>query len=160
MGADFVYPRADYQALILLAIQESSVDQPLVAISNRPARLLLLADSGGGAVLFKELSALGYDIYWARDSMEARWLWLPNFYESVVISLTDVSGADGLLARIRTEGPNQNVHFVTTVEQRSATILTMPTRSHRLTTAENSARRSTLSCKVIEIPKSPSGPKR
>src|SRR2546421_2992947 len=99
MGADPPYREQASQGFTSVRNVGVPVDQPLVAASNTPKRVLLLADSGNGAPLFQELSALGYDIYWARDSIEARWLWLPDFYERVLISLLDEEGADGLLAR-------------------------------------------------------------
>jgi hypothetical protein len=47
---------------------------------GRNRALLVADDPMTGAALEQELLALGADVFWARDSIEARWLWLPNFY--------------------------------------------------------------------------------
>jgi DNA-binding NtrC family response regulator len=84
---------------------------------GRNRALLVSDDPMAGAALQEELLAQGADVFWARDSIEARWLWVPNFYASVIISLEkDSTGAEGLIRRIRTDDPEQHISVVNSVQ--------------------------------------------
>lgn len=73
-------------------------------------RVLLVNDPSQGSALPEQLSSRGYDVFWARDTMEARWLWLPNFYELVLIHLPkDANSGSGFVRRIRKEAPGQRI---------------------------------------------------
>ena len=48
--------------------------------------------------------------------MEARWLWLPKFYDVVVIDLQKDSGM-GFVRCIKSECPDQKISFVSEVER-------------------------------------------
>jgi len=91
---------------------------PLLFPQPGKNRALLVADDPmAGSALQEELLALGADVFWARDSMEARWLWVPNFYGAVIISLEkDSTGAEGLIRRIKADDPEQHVRVVQGVQ--------------------------------------------
>ncbi len=75
-------------------------------------RVLLVNDPSQGSALPEQLSSRGYDVFWARDTMGARWLWLPNFYELVLIHLPkDANSGSGFVRRIRKEAPGQRIAF-------------------------------------------------
>jgi CheY-like chemotaxis protein len=80
-------------------------------------RALLVADDPRiGSALQQELQALGADVFWAKDSLEARWLWISNFYAAVIISLeTGSNGAEGLIRRIKADDPEQHISIVQSV---------------------------------------------
>jgi hypothetical protein len=80
------------------------------APSLNPTRVLLIADANTGSVLSERLTSTGNDVYWARDTMEAKWLWLANFYASVVIAVAkDPAGASGLVERMKRDAPRQEI---------------------------------------------------
>lgn len=124
---------------------EPPLRQPQLGIN----RVLLVADDPmAGAALQQKLVAQGADVFWARDSMEARWLWLPNFYTSVIIRLNkDSTGAEALIHRIKTDDPKQPVSIVHDVQDvsgmkkpphsaqpaksKSGTLLHMPKRKRQ-----------------------------
>jgi hypothetical protein len=75
-------------------------------------RVLLVNDPNRGSVVVERLTQQGYDVFWARDTMEARWLWLPNFYDLVLIRLPkDATSGNGFIQRIRKEAPHQRIAF-------------------------------------------------
>ena len=75
-------------------------------------RLLLVNDPISGSLVAEQLTAKGYDVFWARDTMEARWLWLPNFYDLVLIRLPkDTNSGTGFVRRIRKESPGQRIAY-------------------------------------------------
>ena len=75
-------------------------------------RVLLVNDPSRGSVVAEQLTRRGYDVFWARDTMEARWLWLPNFYDLVLIRLPkDANSGNGFLQRVRREAPRQRIAF-------------------------------------------------
>lgn len=82
--------------------------------TSQPARprVLLVNDPSRGSVVAEQLTSKGYDVFWARDTMEARWLWLPNFYDLVLIRLPkDAHSGNGFVRRIRKEAPSQRIAF-------------------------------------------------
>jgi CheY-like chemotaxis protein len=75
-------------------------------------RVLLVNDPSRGSVVAEQLTHCGYDVFWARDTMEARWLWLPNFYDLVLIRLPkDANSGNGFVQRIRRDSPRQRIAF-------------------------------------------------
>jgi DNA-binding response OmpR family regulator len=55
------------------------VDAP--AVTRIPTRVLLIVDDPmQGGILAQQLTAKGQEVYWARDTMEARWIWTRNFF--------------------------------------------------------------------------------
>ena len=75
-------------------------------------RVLLVNDPSRGSIVAEQLTTRGYDVFWARDTMEARWLWLPNFYDLVLIHLPrDANSGSGFVRRIRKEAPSQRIAF-------------------------------------------------
>lgn len=75
-------------------------------------RVLLVNDPSTGGLVAEQLTDKGYDVFWARDTMEARWLWLPNFYHLVLIRLPkDANSGNGFVQRIRKEAPGQRIAF-------------------------------------------------
>jgi hypothetical protein len=66
-----------------------------------------------GGMLSEQLISKGNEVFWARDTSEGRWLWMPNVYDVVLIALRkDASRAYGLLRRIKGECPMQTVSLV------------------------------------------------
>jgi hypothetical protein len=61
------------------------------------------------ATFIQELIVQGHEVHWARDTAEARWLWMPNYFDSVLVC---AEGASGFVARIKRECPHQNVEIV------------------------------------------------
>jgi hypothetical protein len=87
------------------------VDTSLPTSQTARPRVLLVNDPSRGSVV-AELTHRGYDVFWARDTMEARWLWLPNFYDLVLIHLPkDANAGSGFVRRIRKEAPAQRIAF-------------------------------------------------
>lgn len=124
-------------------------------------RVLLVNDPSRGILVAEQLTRQGYDVFWARDTMEARWLWLPNFYHLVLIRLPkDANSGNGFVQRIRKEAPGQRIAFwedwagsseaeglqkrpVTSIRSVAASVLS------RL----NRRRMPVTTAKVIEMPK-------
>ena len=124
-------------------------------------RVLLVNDPSRGSLVAEQLTDKGYDVFWARDTMEARWLWLPNFYHLVLIRLPkDANSGSGFVQRIRKEAPGQRIAFwedwadsgegeglqkrpVTSIRSVAASVL------NRL----NRRRMPATAAKVIEMPK-------
>jgi DNA-binding response OmpR family regulator len=81
------------------------------------SRVLLVADDPlAGKILAAQFTVQGHEVHWARDTMEARWLWLPKFYDVVVIDLQkDPAGGMGFVQRIKAESPDQKISFVSEV---------------------------------------------
>ena len=106
----------------------------------------------GGSALQKELLALGADVFWARDSTEARWLWVPNFYGAVIISLEkDSTGAEGLIRRIKADDPEQQISVVRGAQEVSG--LKKPPRSIHQTKKQEPVQNTSKTGKVIPMPK-------
>ena len=75
-------------------------------------RILLVTDPAEGTVLGVELISKGYDVFRARGTLEARWLWVANFYDLVLLTLpSDGSNVTSLVQRIRAQAPQQQVAF-------------------------------------------------
>jgi len=88
------------------------VDTSLPTSQAVRPRLLLVNDPISGSLVAEQLTAKGYDVFWARDTMEARWLWLPNFYDLVLIRLPkDTNSGTGFVRRIRKESPGQRIAY-------------------------------------------------
>ena len=87
---------------------------PLSNVRTRPLRVLLIADNPlAGRILAKQLTVQGHEAHWARDTMEARWLWLPKFYDVVLIDLQkDAASGMGFVERIKSKWPDQKIAFV------------------------------------------------
>jgi hypothetical protein len=80
------------------------------ARSLNSRRVLVVGDASTGRMLSERLTSTGNDVYWARDTMEAKWLWLPNFYACVIMAVAnDPAGASGLVERMRRDTPGQEV---------------------------------------------------
>jgi CheY-like chemotaxis protein len=88
------------------------VDTSLPTSQAVRPRVLLVNDPSRGSLVAQQLTDKGYDVFWARDTMEARWLWLPNFYDLVLIRLPkDANSGTGFVRRIRQEAPEQRIAF-------------------------------------------------
>lgn len=88
------------------------MDTSLPTSQTARPRVLLVNHPTHGSLVVEQLSNRGYDVFWARDTMEARWLWLPNFYDLVMIHLpTDANSGRGFVRRIRKEAPGQRIAF-------------------------------------------------
>ena len=126
---------------------------PLLFPQPGKNRALLVADDPmAGSALQKELVDLGADVFWARDSMEARWLWVPKFYGAVIISLEkDSTGAEGLIRRIKADDPEQHINIVQRVQDVSGP--KKPPRSTRQAEMQESIRNTSKTGKVIPLPK-------
>ena len=85
--------------------------RPLVLpVPNTPSRILLVVDCvTNGVALAQELNAEGHEVHWARDTAEARWLWMRNYFDSVIVC---AEGARGFVERIRKECPHQRIEIV------------------------------------------------
>lgn len=119
---------------------------------GRNRALLVADDPMAGSALQKELLALGADVFWARDSMEARWLWVPNFYGAVIISLEkDSTGAEGLIRRIKADDREQHISLVQGVQDVSG--LKKPPRSTHQTETQEPIQNTSKTGKVIPMPK-------
>ena len=124
-------------------------------------RVLLVNDPNRGSLVAEQLTRKGYDVFWARDTMEARWLWLPNFYHLVLIRLPkDATSGNGFVQRIRKESPGQRIAFWEDWEQSSEgeAMLKRPVTSIRSVAASvlsriNRRRTPAVVAKVIEMPK-------
>ena len=83
-------------------------------------RILLVTDPADWTVIAVELISKGYDVFRARGTMEARWLWVPNFYDLVLLTLpSDSSDVTSLVQRIRAQAPQQQLAFW---DQRDGTV--------------------------------------
>ena len=124
-------------------------------------RVLLVNDPSCGSLVAEQLTHQGYDVFWARDTMEARWLWLPNFYDLVLIRLPkDAHSGSGFVQRIRKEAPRQRIAYWEDWARSGepATPLKRPVTSIRSVAASvlnrlNRRRGSAVMAKVIEMPK-------
>lgn len=88
------------------------MDTSLPTSQTARPRVLLVNDPSRGSLVVEQLTSRGYDVFWARDTMEARWLWLPNFYDLVMIHLpADANSGSGFVLRIRKEAPGQRIAF-------------------------------------------------
>lgn len=124
-------------------------------------RVLLVNDPSRGSLVVEQLTRKGYDVFWARDTMEARWLWLPNFYHLVLIHLPkDANSGKGFVLRIRKESPGQRIAFWDdwAGSNDAAGLLKRPVTSIRSVAASvlnrlNRRRIPTALAKVIEMPK-------
>ena len=92
---------------------------PVSNSKPRLARVLLIADDPlAGETLRTQLALSGHEVHWARDTMEARWLWHPKFYDVIVVDLRrDSSSGTGFAHRIKTECPEQKIAYVSEVER-------------------------------------------
>jgi hypothetical protein len=128
-------------------------------------RILLVSDSADGMVAGVELISKGYDVFRARGTMEAQWLWVANFYNLVLLRVqSDSSNVTTLVQRIRAEDPQQQVafwdqwdgsvessaRFKRPVMSASAMSVSVSSRMRR----SNPGRRHGLAT-VIEMPKRP-----
>ena len=124
-------------------------------------RVLLVNDPSRGSLVAQQLTDKGYDVFWARDTMEARWLWLPNFYDLVLIRLPkDANSGSGFVQRIRREAPQQRIAFWDNwaASNEAAGGLKRPVTSIRAVAASvlnklNRRRAPVTLAKVIEMPK-------
>jgi len=88
------------------------VDTSLPSPESARPRVLLVNDPSRGSAVAEQLTQRGYDVFWARDTMEARWLWLPNFYDLVLIRLPkDANSGSGFVQRIHRQAPGQRIAF-------------------------------------------------
>jgi hypothetical protein len=86
----------------------------MLPVSNLPSRLLLIVDDlERGELLARHLTAEGHEVRWARDTMEARWVWMRNYFDSVIVC---ARGAHGFVERIKKESPQQNISVVSPEE--------------------------------------------
>ena len=119
---------------------------------GRNRALLVADDPMAGSALQEELLALGADVFWARDSMEARWLWIPNFYGAVIISLgKDSTGAEGLIRRIKADDAEQHISVVQGVQDVLG--LKKPPRSTHQTKTQEPIQNTSKTGKIIPMPK-------
>src|SRR6476646_10188025 len=73
----------------------------VLAAPRVPSRLLLVIDNvTSGAILARDLIAQGHEVTYARDTIEARWAWVRNYFESVIVC---ANGASGFVERIKKE---------------------------------------------------------
>ena len=117
---------------------------------GRNRALLVADDPMAGSALQKELLAQGADVFWARDSIEARWLWMPSFYGAVIISL-DKDCAEGLIRRIKADDPEQYISVVQRLQDVSG--LKKPPHSTRQSETQESIQNTSKTGKVIRMPK-------
>ena len=137
------------------------MDTSLPTLQPVRPRVLLVNDPNRGSLVAEQLIRKGYDVFWARDTMEARWLWLPNFYHLVLIRLPkDTNSGNGFVQRIRKEAPGQRIAFwddwVSNGEAES--MLKRPVTSIRSVATSvlnrlNRRRLPAATAKVIEMPK-------
>jgi|SRR5690242_16836329 DNA-binding NtrC family response regulator len=125
---------------------------PLLFPQPGKNRALLVADDPmAGSALQKELLAVGVDVFWARDSIEARWLWVPNFYGAVIVSLEkDSTDAEGLIRRIKADDPEQHISVVQR-EQNVSGLKKPPCSTGQAQTHE--VQNTSRTGKVIPMPK-------
>jgi CheY-like chemotaxis protein len=88
------------------------------AVTRIPTRVLLIVDDPmQGGILAQHLTAKGHEVYRARDTMEARWIWTRNFFNSVIVCIgQDGEGASGFVKRIQQEAPHQEITVLTPSE--------------------------------------------
>jgi len=137
------------------------VDTSLPTSQSARPRVLLVNDPNRGSVVAEHLTNRGYDVFWARDTMEARWLWLPNFYDLVLIRLPkDANSGTGFVQRIRRESPGQRIAFWDdwAASSEGAVVLKRPVTSIRSVAASvlskfNRRRTPPAMAKVIQMPK-------
>jgi len=86
----------------------------MIPVPLLPRRVLLVIDDPPrGELLVHCLLAEGYEVRWARDTVEARWVWMRNYFESVIVC---AQGANGFVQHIKKESPNQNITVLTPEE--------------------------------------------
>ncbi len=137
------------------------MDTSLPTIQAVRPRVLLVHDPSHGNLVVEQLTHKGYDVFWARDTMEARWLWLPNFYHLVLIRLPkDANSGHGFVQRIRKESPGQRIAFWDdwAGSNEAAGLMRRPVTSIRSVAASvlsrlNRRRAPAVLAKVIEMPK-------
>jgi CheY-like chemotaxis protein len=137
------------------------VDSRLPTPQPARPRVLLVNDPSRGSLVVEQLTRKGYDVFWARDTIEARWLWLPNFYHLVLIHLPkDANSGKGFLMRIRKESPGQRIAFWNDWADSNddARLLKRPVTSIRSVASSvlnrlNRRRIPAALAKVIEMPK-------
>jgi CheY-like chemotaxis protein len=128
------------------------MESPVIIPRRIPQRVLLIVDDPMKArILENQLTGQGMEVYRARDTMEARSLWLPNFYHSVVIGIRK-ENPSGIVRRIREDAPTQPITFVT------QTNLTDGPKRHPQSvkqsgTLDGRIQSSARKAKVIEMPK-------
>jgi len=128
------------------------MESPVIIPRRVPQRVLLIVDDPTKArVLEERLTAQGMEVYRARDTMEARSLWLPNFYDSVVIGIQKES-ASGIVRRIREDAPTQTIAFVTHAN-RTEGPKKHPQSVKQSWTLDERIQSSVRKAKVIEMPK-------
>jgi hypothetical protein len=82
----------------------------VLPVPHTRSRILLVVDCVTNGVAFaQELIAEGHEVHWARDTAEARWLWMRNYFDSVIVC---AEGARGFVERIRKECPHQKIEIV------------------------------------------------
>jgi hypothetical protein len=83
----------------------------VLAVPHFPSRVLLVIDDvTGGGFLTRDLIAQGHEVTYARDTMEARWAWVRNYFECVIVC---ANGASGFVERIKKESPHQKIEVIT-----------------------------------------------
>ena len=83
----------------------------VLPVPRLPGRVLLVIDDlTHGELLARLLLAEGHEVRWARDTVEARWVWMRNYFEAVIVC---AQGATGFVQHIRKESPSQNITVVT-----------------------------------------------
>lgn len=88
------------------------VDSSQLGTAPRKLRILLVNDRTRESVVAQELTRNGYQVFWAKDGREARWLWLPDFYYLVLIRLPSTSWSlTRFVEGISHRSPQQRVLF-------------------------------------------------
>ncbi len=91
----------------------------LLPLPSMPSRVLLVIDDRAVGELFaRRLMAEGHEVRWAHDTVEARWVWMRNYFQSVIVC---AQGATGFVRHIRKEAPTQSIAVVTADELLAAT---------------------------------------
>ena len=86
----------------------------MLAVPRSSSRVLLVIDDvTRGSLLARDLIAQGHEVTYARDTMEARWAWIRNYFECVIVC---AKGASGFVERIQKESPQQKIEVITANE--------------------------------------------
>ena len=116
----------------------------MLAVPRCSSRILLLIDDvARGALLARDLIAQGHEVTYARDTMEARWAWIRNYFECVIVC---ARGASGFVERIKKESPQQKIEVITPNElagRKPPVSVSAPIRATRVQRGTN----------VIEMPR-------
>jgi hypothetical protein len=124
----------------------------LLPVPQFPSRVLLVIDDlARGELLARYLLAEGHEVRWARDTVEARWVWMRNYFEAVIVC---AQGATGFVQHIKKESPNQSITLVTPDELLAAT--KKPAAS--VTPISELAFGGTRHRNIIEMPRRDSSP--